>query len=143
MSSDFFYLFHPCVSLSPSSSGKFEEMAEGILRLRGDGAAQWVVEGYSTMLLEADQQVLGQTGGKRATHAIVPVGAGSIAQAVTQHYKRNDSDNAIVTVIGVEAATAACLKASLAAGKSTSVKTTPPSCAAWTAGPCLRRLGRS
>lgn len=48
---------------------------------------QWVVEGYSTLLVEADEQVREATCGGAATHVIVPVGAGSIAQAVTAHYK--------------------------------------------------------
>ncbi|KAL1887771.1 hypothetical protein Sste5346_010010 [Sporothrix stenoceras] len=48
---------------------------------------QWVIEGYSTLLVEADEQVREATGGRAATHVVVPVGAGSIAQAVTAHYK--------------------------------------------------------
>ncbi|KIH94858.1 hypothetical protein SPBR_03735 [Sporothrix brasiliensis 5110] len=48
---------------------------------------QWVVEGYSTLLAEADAQVRQATGGRPATHVVVPVGVGSIAQAVTAHYK--------------------------------------------------------
>ncbi|EPE09540.1 acetylornithine deacetylase [Ophiostoma piceae UAMH 11346] len=48
---------------------------------------QWVVEGYETMLVETDEQVLEATGGHVASHVVVPVGVGSIAQAVTQHYK--------------------------------------------------------
>ncbi len=39
------------------------------------------------MLAETDAQVLEITGGRAATHAVVPVGAGSIAQAVAVHYK--------------------------------------------------------
>ena len=45
------------------------------------------MEGYETMLAEADEQVLEATGGRVATHVVVPVGVGSVAQAVTQHYK--------------------------------------------------------
>lgn len=52
-----------------------------------ENVPQWVVEGYSTMLVEADEQVSEATGGRAATHVVVPVGAGSIAQAVTAHYK--------------------------------------------------------
>ncbi|CAK7230040.1 hypothetical protein SBRCBS47491_007452 [Sporothrix bragantina] len=50
--------------------------------------AQWVVDGYSTMLVEADEQVREATDGRAATHVVVPVGAGSIAQAVTAHYRK-------------------------------------------------------
>ncbi|KAK3896652.1 tryptophan synthase beta subunit-like PLP-dependent enzyme [Staphylotrichum tortipilum] len=87
---------------------------------------KWVVEGYQTMLDETDAQVLSITGGKPATHAVVPVGCGSIAQAVVQHYKNGAKEqgaNSATTVLSVEPDTAACLKASLEAGKMTSVPT--------------------
>ncbi|KAI1204707.1 tryptophan synthase beta subunit-like PLP-dependent enzyme [Annulohypoxylon truncatum] len=90
-----------------------------------DTIPQYFVEGYSTMLAESDRQVLELTGGKAATHAIVPVGAGSIGEAVTAHFKsstrRNDSGQA--RVLGVEATVAACLFQSLKTGKSVSVLT--------------------
>ncbi|CAK7230978.1 hypothetical protein SCUCBS95973_007756 [Sporothrix curviconia] len=54
--------------------------------------AQWVVDGYSTMLVEADEQVREATDGRAATHVIVPVGAGSVAQAVTAHYRKQAED---------------------------------------------------
>ncbi|KAI1455126.1 tryptophan synthase beta subunit-like PLP-dependent enzyme [Annulohypoxylon moriforme] len=90
-----------------------------------DTIPQYFVEGYSTMLAESDRQVLELTGGKAATHAIVPVGAGSIGEAVTAHFKngvrKNNSGPA--KVLGVEATTAASLFESLKAGKSVSVPT--------------------
>lgn len=85
-----------------------------------------MVEGYQTMLDESDEQVLQATGGQPATHAIVPVGCGSIAQAVTQHFKsaaRERDSSPAAAVIAVEPDTAACLKASLENGKMTSVTT--------------------
>jgi diaminopropionate ammonia-lyase len=91
-----------------------------------EAVQKWVVEGYQTMLDESDEQVSLITGGKFATHTIIPVGCGSIAQAVTQHYKsekrENDGTPAPV-VIAVEPTTAACLKTSLENGKATSVAT--------------------
>ncbi|KAK4451343.1 tryptophan synthase beta subunit-like PLP-dependent enzyme [Podospora aff. communis PSN243] len=87
---------------------------------------KWVVEGYQTMLDESDEQVTLATGGKFATHTIVPVGCGSIAQGVVQHCKseeRERNGTATGAVIAVEPITAACLKASLENGKATSVKT--------------------
>ncbi|KAK4144462.1 tryptophan synthase beta subunit-like PLP-dependent enzyme [Dichotomopilus funicola] len=83
---------------------------------------QWVVAGYQTMLDESDAQVLTATGGRLATHAMVPVGCGSIAQAVTKHYKDANRTQP-TTVIAVEPDTAACLKASLENGKMTTVPT--------------------
>ncbi|KAJ4303504.1 hypothetical protein N0V90_002400 [Kalmusia sp. IMI 367209] len=80
---------------------------------------QWVVEGYSTMLTETDQQ-LQDRGVGPVTHAIASVGVGSWAQAVTMHYK---SISPPASVIAVEPETAACLKVSLEAGKMTSITT--------------------
>ncbi|KAK3694459.1 tryptophan synthase beta subunit-like PLP-dependent enzyme [Podospora appendiculata] len=87
---------------------------------------EWVVEGYQTMLDESDAQALAVTGGKRVTHAVIPVGCGLIAQAVTQHYKssvRQRHGSPAATVIAVEPTTAACLRRSLEEGKMTSVAT--------------------
>ncbi|KXX80423.1 Diaminopropionate ammonia-lyase [Madurella mycetomatis] len=86
---------------------------------------QWVVEGYQTMLDEADEQALLATGGMSITHAIVPVGCGSIDQAVTKHFKNAAREQAasLATVLAVEPDTAACLKTSLEQGKMTTVTT--------------------
>lgn len=73
----------------------------------------------------------------KITHVVVPVGCGSIAQAVTQHFKSatrntasstvtdasNASDTSPVMVIAVEPTTAACLRASLEARAMTTVAT--------------------
>ncbi|KAI3397088.1 hypothetical protein diail_11231 [Diaporthe ilicicola] len=84
----------------------------------------WVVEGYSTMLNESDLQIQEATGGKSATHAFIPVGVGSIAHAVTQHYKKVPvGHESRASVITVEPTTAACLRASLVAGQMTTVET--------------------
>ncbi|CAJ2509628.1 Uu.00g146540.m01.CDS01 [Anthostomella pinea] len=85
----------------------------------------YFVEGYITMLAESDRQVLEVTGGKPATHAIVPCGAGSITEAVTAHFKGTEGRRKYGTasVIAVEPVTAACLQQSMKAGRSVSVKT--------------------
>lgn len=90
-----------------------------------DQVPQYFVQGYGTMLAESDRQVLERTGGKPATHAIVPVGAGSIGEAVTAHYKSASRRNEVgpSRVLAVEPTTAACLFESLKAGKSVSVPT--------------------
>lgn len=86
--------------------------------------SKWVVEGYSTMLNESDLQVQEATGGKTATHAFIPVGVGSIAHAVTKHYKKSPlGSQSRASVLTVEPTTAACLKASLEAGQMTTVET--------------------
>ncbi|KAM0723796.1 hypothetical protein Q7P37_000786 [Cladosporium fusiforme] len=79
---------------------------------------QWIVDGYSTMMLEIEDQVEGQ----QVTHAFAPVGVGSFAQAVTSHFRR---DGSTTSVIGIEPDTAACLRKSLDAGKPTAIQTVP------------------
>ncbi|KAI0108776.1 tryptophan synthase beta subunit-like PLP-dependent enzyme [Hypoxylon sp. NC0597] len=90
-----------------------------------DEVPQYFVQGYSTMLAESDRQVLELTGGKPATHAIVPVGAGSIGEAVTAHFKSGTRRKEFgpARVLAVEPTTAACLFESLKVGKSVSVPT--------------------
>lgn len=76
------------------------------------------------MLREADAQIQAATSGEQATHAFVPVGVGSIAHAVAQHYKAAAPGNpSRASVITVEPTTAAGLKASLEAGQITAVDT--------------------
>jgi diaminopropionate ammonia-lyase len=89
------------------------------------------------MLTESDQQVPEQTGGKHATHALIPCGAGSIAQAVTEHFKaerRHAALGRFSSVISVEATTAASLYESLKAGKSVVVETGHTICAGMNCG---------
>ncbi|KAF2687698.1 diaminopropionate ammonia-lyase family protein [Lentithecium fluviatile CBS 122367] len=82
---------------------------------------QWVVEGYGTMLAETDARIEGLKL-PPVTHAIASVGVGSWAQAAVQHYK-SASNPHHASVITVEPDTAASLKASLEAGKITSIAT--------------------
>lgn len=83
-----------------------------------------MVEGYSTMLREADAQIRAATDGSQATHAFVPVGVGSIAHAVTQHYKNVPPGKPPrASVLTVEPTTAAGFKASLENGSITAVDT--------------------
>ncbi|KAF1363461.1 putative diaminopropionate ammonia-lyase [Lizonia empirigonia] len=80
---------------------------------------KWIVEGYSTLLSEAEEQL--QEQGLKASLVITPVGVGSLAHAVVRHCKSRDRKCAVMSV---EPDTAACLYKSLVAGKSTPVVTT-------------------
>jgi diaminopropionate ammonia-lyase len=75
------------------------------------GPAAWVIDGYATLFAEAADQ---------ATYEliVVPVGVGSLAAAAARHGAQLGAK-----VIGVEAAAAACLSASLAHGVPTPVPT--------------------
>ena len=84
----------------------------------------WIVEGYGTLLREVDVQ-LAEHGLAGPGLVGVPVGVGSLAQAVVAHYRsrpprRGTSPPA---VLSVEPDTAACLLASLHNGASWSVPT--------------------
>ncbi|KAL9108848.1 MAG: hypothetical protein Q9227_006379 [Pyrenula ochraceoflavens] len=80
-----------------------------------------IVDGYSTMLSELDSQL--RDTGHKCNLVICPVGVGSLAQAVTQHYKALNHASNYCRVMTVEPETAACLWESLKAGKSISLKT--------------------
>lgn len=73
-----------------------------------------MIEGYSTILEEVDQQVEEALGSKSVTLGIASVGCGSWAHSVVAHYK-NKSPPALVAT--VEPSAAPCLNESLAAGK--------------------------
>ncbi|CCL98681.1 uncharacterized protein FIBRA_00683 [Fibroporia radiculosa] len=73
---------------------------------------QWIVDGYSTMFTELDEQTSQLAGSKHADVVIVPVGVGSLAQAVVTHYKRSGRINR-TSIVTAEPDTAACLNRSL------------------------------
>ena len=82
---------------------------------------QWIVDGYGTMFDEIDAQL-----GARAPDLIaVPTGVGSLLQAALQHYRKTAQQRS-PAVLAVEPVTAACVTASLAAGKPISVDTSRP-----------------
>ncbi|KAF2673467.1 tryptophan synthase beta subunit-like PLP-dependent enzyme [Microthyrium microscopicum] len=79
----------------------------------------WIVEGYSTMLREIDEQLNEQH--LTASMIITPVGVGSLAQAVVSHYKSKASLQ--TSVITVEPESSPCLHESLKEGKTVCVET--------------------
>ena len=57
----------------------------------------WIVDGYSTLLVEADRQ--GADAGAPAFDIVlVPVGVGSLAEAVVRHYRSGPSAPSVVSV---------------------------------------------
>jgi diaminopropionate ammonia-lyase len=75
----------------------------------------WIVEGYSTLFDEVDEQLPGP-----ADLVVVPVGVGSLAQAAVTHARARPGGPA---VLAVEPDTAACVLASLRAGRPVTVPT--------------------
>ncbi len=76
----------------------------------------WIVEGYRTLLQEIDEQL-----GRAPELVAVPVGVGSLAEAVVRHYRRPRAPHP--SVLSVEPDTAACALASLRAGRPVTVPT--------------------
>jgi diaminopropionate ammonia-lyase len=77
----------------------------------------WVVEGYATLVAEVDERL-----GAAPDLVVVPVGVGSLAQAVVAHY-RSDPAGAAPAVLAAEPERAAGLLASLRAGRPVTVAT--------------------
>jgi diaminopropionate ammonia-lyase len=77
---------------------------------------QYIVDGYSTMFAEVDDQL----DADEPSLVVTPMGVGSLSQAVLTHYK---SRGRAVAVLGVEPDSAACVRASLRAGRPRSVIT--------------------
>lgn len=80
---------------------------------------QWIVDGYTTMLAEVDQQLL-DAGGQHPDLVVVPAGVGSLAQAVVAHYR---SATHAPVVLVVEPVTAPAVITSLHAGAITPLPT--------------------
>ena len=78
--------------------------------------AGWIVDGYQTLLEEVDE-ALGQV----PDLVVVPVGVGSLAEAVVAHYRRPGT--AHPSVLTVEPDTAACVLTSLSQGRPATVPT--------------------
>ncbi|MDN5805077.1 MAG: diaminopropionate ammonia-lyase, partial [Microlunatus sp.] len=81
----------------------------------------WIVEGYQTMLAETAEQLRAQ-GRAEPDLVAVPVGVGSLAQAVVAYY-RDRQRQVSTSVLSCEPDSAACVLASLLAGEPRSVAT--------------------
>ncbi|GGP42977.1 diaminopropionate ammonia-lyase [Streptomyces abikoensis] len=81
----------------------------------------WIVEGYATLCAEIDDRLALARAGAPGLVA-VPVGVGSLAQAVVTHY-RSRRDGRAPALLAVEPENAAGLAASLVAGRPVTVAT--------------------
>lgn len=79
---------------------------------------QWVIDGYSTILWEIDDE-LARRGEGGPDLVVVQMGVGAFASAVTRHYRRPGITPP--RIVGVEPSDAACVLASLRAGQLTEV----------------------
>jgi diaminopropionate ammonia-lyase len=76
----------------------------------------WIVEGYETLAGEIDDALA-----TSPDLVVMPVGVGSLAQAVVTHYRRAGASRP--ALLAVEPDTAACLQASMVAGTPVTVPT--------------------
>jgi diaminopropionate ammonia-lyase len=76
---------------------------------------RWVIEGYSTILVEIDHE-LARRGEKKPELIAVQFGVGALATAVVKH-SRGPSHNDFLKIVSVEPLHAACMLASMEAGE--------------------------
>ncbi|MFV1999775.1 MAG: pyridoxal-phosphate dependent enzyme, partial [Acidimicrobiia bacterium] len=74
---------------------------------------QWVIDGYSTMMSEVDDQT-GELGLPEPTVIVAPMGVGALGAAIVAHYGNHKPRP---VVIGGEPTDAACVMAALEAGE--------------------------
>ncbi|TDD69591.1 pyridoxal-phosphate dependent enzyme [Actinomadura rubrisoli] len=88
-------------------------------------APRWIVEGYSTLFAEIDEQ-LRAAGAEPAGLVAVPAGVGSLAQAAVTHYRAERAERAgqdAPTLLSVEPEAAPCVLTSLLHDRPTTVET--------------------
>ncbi|KAH0845509.1 hypothetical protein AYO21_09604 [Fonsecaea monophora] len=78
----------------------------------------WIVEGYSTLLFEVEEQLNAQE--LEATMIVTPIGVGSLGHSVAAFCK---SDGRQIGVVAVEPETAACLHQNLRSGEWNTIET--------------------
>ncbi|MFI6048764.1 diaminopropionate ammonia-lyase [Streptomyces violascens] len=82
----------------------------------------WIVEGYSTLCAEIDEQLTAAGVATGPGLVAVPVGVGSLAQAVVTHYRSRPSGRA-PALLSVEPEAAACVLESLSLGAPVGITT--------------------
>jgi len=75
----------------------------------------WVAEGYETIFLEADRQLV-EAGSPPPDLVLVQIGVGTLASAAVRHFRRDGLDPRPV-LVGVEPTGAACALVSIEAGR--------------------------
>lgn len=82
---------------------------------------QWIVDGYSTIFAEADDQL--RALGVQADLVAVPVGVGSLAEAAVRHFRSLPAGSVPPTILSVEPENAPAVMVSLLADAVVSVPT--------------------
>ena len=85
---------------------------------------QWIVDGYTTLFREVDDALNAQ--GLGPDLLACPVGVGTLAQSLVEHYRSRTGSGPGQVLLGVEPESAACLTRSLQAGAPVTVDTSVP-----------------
>jgi diaminopropionate ammonia-lyase len=96
-----------CLVISDTSWPGYEEVP------------QWVIDGYSTILWEIDDELANLDRGDPQL-VVVQIGVGALAAAVVHHYRQPGRDPDLA-ILSVEPTRAACMQASIEAGKIVSI----------------------
>lgn len=116
---------HVVAAAAQSTSGKPADLLIQDTSWAGyTDVPSWIVEGYRTLFAEVDDQ-LSAAGVQGADLVACPVGVGSLAHALVNHYREPAGSHP--ALLSVEPATAACIARSLLAGESVTVDTSFPS----------------
>lgn len=111
--------YDAAVSQAAAASSKNERaiLAQDTAWLGYEEIPGWIVDGYSTLMLEIDEQ-LQEYNIAKPTVVVTPVGVGSLASAVARHYSPEKTK-----IVAVEPDSGACLYESLVANESVTVST--------------------
>ncbi len=103
------YNYDECVRRANEMAGRTEHgvMVQDTAWEGYEEIPSWIMQGYGTMAMEADDQ-LAEYGCDRPTHVFIQAGVGSLAGAVQGYFANRYPDNP-PKVIVVEADAAACL----------------------------------
>ena len=81
----------------------------------------WIVDGYSTLFAEIDEQ-FADAGAAHPALVVIPAGVGSLAQSAVTHY-RSQAGSGATSLLTVEPGAAACVLASLVHGEPGTIAT--------------------
>lgn len=110
------YNYDECVRMANAMAEKTENgvMVQDTAWDGYEEIPSWIMQGYGTMAMEADEQ-LKDFGCERPTHVFIQAGVGSLAGAVQGYFANRYPENP-PTVVVIEADEAACLYKGAAAG---------------------------
>jgi diaminopropionate ammonia-lyase len=116
--------YDTAVAAAASAAGERSLVIADVAIPGDEQVPSWVIEGYATIFWEVDDQLAalgsgsgeGLNSGQGPDVVMVPVGVGALAASAVRHYRREGLTRR-PRLIGVEPLAAACVLASLRAGR--------------------------